>query len=48
VNSVLIGGATDGGNIGADISTLTSGISLAGGSTVPNTLGRPVGLRLVQ
>ena len=48
VSSVLIGGATDGANIGADIFTLTTGISLAGGSTVPNTISRPAGLRLVK
>jgi hypothetical protein len=48
VNSILIAGGTDGANIGADISTLTSGISLAGGSTVPNGVSRPAGLRVVK
>jgi hypothetical protein len=47
VNSVLIGAGTDGANIGADISAVTAGIALAGGSTVPNMLSRPV-LRLVR
>jgi hypothetical protein len=48
VSSVLIGAGTDGTNIGADISTLTAGITLAGGSTMPNMLSRPAGLRLVR
>jgi hypothetical protein len=48
VNSVLIGAGTDGANIGADISTLTNGIALAGGSTTPNMLSRPAGLRLIK
>jgi hypothetical protein len=48
VSSVLIGAGTDGTNIGADISTLTNGITLAGGSTKPNMLSRPAGLRLIK
>ncbi len=47
VSSVLIGAGTDGTNIGADISKVTSGVTLAGGSTVPNILSRPV-LHLVR
>jgi hypothetical protein len=48
VNSVLLGGALDGTNIGADIFTLNAGLRLAGGGTAAAGPSRPAGLRVIR
>jgi hypothetical protein len=48
VSSVLLGGALDGTNIGADIFTLNAGLRLAGGGIAATGPSRPAGLRVIR
>ena len=48
VSSVLLGGALDGTNIGADMFTLNAGLRLAGTGTRRTGPARPAGLRVVR
>lgn len=48
VTSVLLGGALDGSNIGADIFTLTAGLRLANAGIAVTAPIRPAGLRVVR
>jgi hypothetical protein len=48
VQSVLIGRATDGTNIGADMFTLLNGVRPIAGATPPAGPNRPAGLRILR